>query len=115
MTDQQRLVDILWANILHRLVGVGRRYFVLADHKLVLRGNPQLEVLAVTDHIKSRGAHDGHQPDHMQRIWRPRQDIAADFLVIGDVTLLHSPGRGVNVDRRLQRVDRVGLLINAVD
>ncbi len=115
MADQQRLINVLRPNVFHRLVGVRRRYVVLADHEPVFRRNRYLEVFAVADHVKSGRAHDRHQPHHVQRIRLPRQDVPTDFLIVGDVALFDATDRAVDVDRRLQRADRLGLLIDAVD
>src|SRR5579863_751274 len=58
-TDQQRVVDILWPDALHRLVSVMRLGIISAHYKTILRRNPQPELIAVADHVESRGAHDG--------------------------------------------------------
>ena len=113
--DQQRIVNILRAEVLQGLVRVVRLDVVPSHHKAVLWRDPQFELLPVADHVEGRGAHDGQQPDHMQHGGLARQHIAANLLVVGDMPLLYATGGGINVHRSLQRLNLRRLLVDAVN
>src|SRR5216683_2522321 len=63
LVQQQRIVNNLRTEVFERLAGVGRDNVIAANHEAVLGGNPQLEVVAVTDHVKRAIADNGEQSD----------------------------------------------------
>jgi len=85
--DQQRIIDVLWTDVLHRLRWIEGLHFVAAHHEAILWRNPQLELLPVAHHVERRGPHNGHQPNEVQHSRLAGQHIAANLLVVGDVPL----------------------------
>src|SRR6267154_559460 len=77
--QKQSVVDHLRLKISERHGG-STCFLVVTDNDLILRRNPQFELLAATHHIENVALHDGEESDHPQRGWLPRQDVAADLL-----------------------------------
>ncbi len=73
--------------------------------ELVLRRNPELELLAVCHHVEGLVAHHRQQPDHAHHLGLAYQHVAVDLFVFGDFALLGSAGGGGNVYRGVQGLD----------
>ena len=95
--------------------GFGRRDVIAADYEAVLGGNPQLEFVAVADHVKGAVADDGVEADHAQHFGLAGQHEAANLLVFGDLALLGAADGGVDVHRGLHALDLGGFGIDVGD
>ena len=113
--NQQRLVNILRANVFHGLVGDGRGYVVSSNHETVLGRDPQLECLAIADHVEGRSARRSASARSCAARPAAGQNVTANFLIVGDMALLDAAGGRVDIHGRLQGVDGFSLLVNPVD
>src|SRR5258708_35284223 len=82
--QKQSVIDHLRLKISEGLCG-WTCFLVVTDNELILRRNPQFELLAATHNIKHVVLQDGEESDHPQRGRLPRQDIDTDLLIFSDL------------------------------
>src|SRR5438445_403418 len=112
--QEKSIIDMLGAQVLQRLARRADK-FVMAEDKTVLRRDPEFELVAVADHVESLVTNDRHQPDHAQHGWLSRQNIAANFLIVGDLAFLLSSYRGIDVYGGLHGLDLSRLRVDEID
>src|SRR3974390_1255067 len=89
---------------------------VIVAHKELVGGRDrEFELLAITDDVERFIANDRVEPDHAQHAGLANQDVAADFLEVGDFAPLFTPHGSVEIDRSVEALDAGGVAIEAVD
>ena len=111
---QQRVIDVLRAQVFQRLGGRAHD-LVVTHNETILGRDPQFELLAVANHIEGLVTDDGHQPDHAQHGGLSRQNVAANFLIVGDLAFFRPAHGGIDVYRGLHSLDLVCLGVDEVD
>src|ERR1700722_5476903 len=95
--QKQSVIDHLRLEISQGLQG-WTCFLVVTDDELILRWNPQFELLAATHHVEQAALQDGEESDHPQRGRLPRQDVAADLLIFRDLPEFAAADRSRNAD-----------------
>src|SRR5262249_42288219 len=76
--QQQRVIDDLRTKVLKRLLRIRSYHIIAADHKAVLRRDPDFEFLAIAHHVESPITYDREQSNHAQHGWFAGQHIASN-------------------------------------
>src|SRR5690348_11485975 len=113
LAEQERVVDLLWADVLQGLVG-GKHNVIAANNELIFDRDPQFESFAIADHVEGTVADDGHEADHAQHVGFAHQHIAANLLVFGDLALDLAADGGVNVHGGIEGVNHIRARIDTV-